>query len=188
MPEEFDPAWEYALVDPEIEEAVYGDRAVKNFDALPMDSEAFESKAVGFGFRFGRKNPDAYLPYKSARPKHKLKESKDKFREARRQAREALTAWQRERGFGKFKRLDRVFLTAYRIARRVVNVTLREEGESRKEFLFWLTGFAACPNCGWPVCPTLKKPGALPKKFCSERCTHLFHTKIQNSKRRNRGD
>lgn len=49
MPEEFDPAWEYACSDPEIEEIIYG-RQAKRFDGLDLPYD----RGVNVGHRFGR--------------------------------------------------------------------------------------------------------------------------------------
>lgn len=55
MPEEFDPAWEYATCDPYVEWAVYGGHRVRRFARLGVENwRQCREEGRSVGFRFGR--------------------------------------------------------------------------------------------------------------------------------------
>lgn len=79
MPEEFDPAWEYRVDDPEIAEAMRLQVRLPTIALLPQcRSEGSNLKDIGF--RFGRGNPDypklRLAPAKPERPPAKPKPKK----------------------------------------------------------------------------------------------------------------
>lgn len=59
MPEEFDPAWEYFVPDPEVAEAV--SHATQGFDGLGIEDRRLDRDGAVSGFRFGRGRPDAFV-------------------------------------------------------------------------------------------------------------------------------
>lgn len=65
MAVEFDPAWEYFVADPEIEEVVYARRA---FGFSLINSDLRKPDHGNMGFRFGNGNPNRCV-FRLARPK-----------------------------------------------------------------------------------------------------------------------
>ncbi len=59
MAEEFDPVWEYGVVDPEIEEAVYGNHvAASKMDLITDERLQFGAAHDNQGLTFGHGNPN----------------------------------------------------------------------------------------------------------------------------------
>jgi hypothetical protein len=81
MPEEFDPAWEYACADPEIEEIVYWRQGTAEMQLF--DPRAFHND-WNTGLRFGTGNPNRGGVFKLASRKPEREKKEKPVREERR--------------------------------------------------------------------------------------------------------